>query len=363
MREFMTKVSEYWDERRNDPDRQENRLAVVVTGAVAVAIIVLLVVLLWGYAGKGRDNKASGIIEQTGEQAQQTDQDKAEKEALSKEIHEEETVKYMSEDSGEKLRQEYLTSTAYLREKVEELLRTMTQVQDGFAELEEAYKDADAAAQKQITVLRGEVETIVLALKETQVKLTDLTDVVQVIDKEKIPAIQQQLTEIRGDMEQVKTDISGLHEQMKALKKEDEKLWESISKLEKKVKTALNQNVAEVNNRLDQLQAGFDHLKQEFEKLMRENMEDVNQKTDDVNEKVDGANGRIDELGKKVDDTNGRIDELGKRMDSMGEKIDTLISQLGNWDGTLSENVLSYRYEAESNTLYLSPMKERRNGE
>lgn len=324
MREFMTKLSDYWNERRNDPDRQENKLAVIVMGAVAIVIIILLVVLLWGYAGKGKNEKKIAASGQT-EALSESDLDKTDadmdEEGVSQTVYEEETVKYMSEDSGEKLRQEYLTSTAYLQEKVEELLQTMTQVQEGLKEVEKSCQEADEAMRAQITTLCKEVDTIVLGLKETQVKLTDLTDIVQVIDREKIPVIQQQIEEVRQDMESIQTAIAGLHAQMAALKKEDEKLWASISKLEKTVKNALNQNVAEVNNRLDQLQAGMDHLSQEFEKILRENMEGVN------------------------------------------ERVDALIGRMEEQISALREKALSYRYEPESQTLYLIPMKEREDGQ
>lgn len=324
MREFMTRLSDYWNERRNDPDRQENKLAVIVMGAVAIVIIILLVVLLWGYAGKGKNEKKIAVSGQT-EALSESDLDKTDadmdEEGVSQKVYEEETVKYMSEDSGEKLRQEYLTSTAYLQEKVEELLQTMTQVQEGLKEVEKSCQEADDAMRAQITTLCKEVDTIVLSLKETQVKLTDLTDIVQVIDREKIPVIQQQIEEVRQDMESIQTAIAGLHAQMAALKKEDEKLWASISKLEKTVKNALNQNVAEVNNRLDQLQAGMDHLSQEFEKILRENMEGVN------------------------------------------ERVDALIGRMEEQISALREKALSYRYEPESQTLYLIPMKEREDGQ
>lgn len=320
MREFMTRVSDYWNERKNDPDRQENRLALVVTGAVAVAVIVLLMILLWGYAAKG-GGKETPIPIQTGQVIQEADQKQDEEGAMSQTVYEEEAVKYMSEDSGEQLRQEYLTSTAYLREQVEELLHAMTQVQDGLNEVIREYQEADAATQTQITTLCKEVETIVQSLKETQVKLVDLTDIVQVIDREKIPIIKQQIEAIRTDMERVQTDISGLHKQMAALKKEDEKLWASISSLEKTVKKALNQNVADVNNRIDQLQAGIDHVNRELEKILRENMDNVN------------------------------------------EKVDTLIAQMEEKIRALTENTLRYRYDAESNTLYLMPMQEQEGGQ
>lgn len=319
MHEFMTRVSDWWDERNNDPDRQESKIALVVTAAVAVVVIVLLMILLWGYAAKG--GKEEPIPIQTGQVIQEADRKQNEEGEMSQTVHEEEAVKYMSEDSGEQLRQEYLTSTAYLREKVEELLQTMTQVQDGLNEVTREYQEADAATQTQITTLCREVETIVQSLKETQVKLVDLTDIVQFIDREKIPMIQQQIETIRTDMDRVQTDISGLHKQMAALKKEDQKLWDSISSLEKTVKKALNQNVADVNNRIDQLQAGIDHVNRELEKVLQENMDNVN------------------------------------------ERVDTLISQMEEKIRVLKENALRYRYDAESNTLYLMPMQEREGGQ
>lgn len=314
MREFMTRVSDYWNERKNDPDRKENRLALAVTVSVAVVIIVLLMILLWGYAAK--DGREAPIPVQPGQEIEEADRNRAEEGTMAQTVYEKEAVKYMSEDSGEKLRQEYLTSTAFLGEKVEELLQTMTQVQDGLQAVIGEYQEADAASQAQITTLYKEVETIVQNLKETQVKLVDLTDIIQVIDKEKIPLIQQQIEVIRTDMERVQADISGLHEQMAALKKEDERLWSSISSLEKTVKKALNQNVADVNNRIDQLQAGIDHVNRELEKILQENVSHVN------------------------------------------ERVDTLFNQIEEKIDALAENVLRYQYEAESNTLYLMPMKE-----
>lgn len=61
MREFMTKMSDYWKERRNDPDKQENKLTVIITAAVAVVIIVLLLVLLWGYVGKRYGGRETAV--------------------------------------------------------------------------------------------------------------------------------------------------------------------------------------------------------------------------------------------------------------------------------------------------------------
>ena len=59
MREFMTKVSDYLNERRNDPDKREDRLAIVIIGAVAVVVIVILLLILWRHAAEDRAREES----------------------------------------------------------------------------------------------------------------------------------------------------------------------------------------------------------------------------------------------------------------------------------------------------------------
>lgn len=236
MKEFMTKVSDYLDERRNDPQRKENSLSIVIIGAVAVVVIVLLLLLLWGY----------------------TVQEQREKETANQnpkiETHEKETKVYMSDDSEEEaLRQEYMASIQYLGDRVEELLQTMTQVQESLAETIEQCQGEDTALREQITLLHQETSDIVRNLKETQVKLYDLADIVQIMDQEKIPLIQQQIQEIQQDMGQVHTDISNIYVQIAALRKEDEKLWAGIDTLENSLETAMNQNIMEVNGQLELL--------------------------------------------------------------------------------------------------------------
>lgn len=234
MRELITKISDYFDERRNDPQRRDNQISIVVIGAVAVVVIVLLLLLLWGFTIQERK--------------------KNEAENQETEMHTEEAQVYMADDSDdEALRQEYLTSIGYLGDKVEELLQTMTQVQERLSDVTKQYEEEDTAVKEQINILNQQINTIVQNLKETQTKLYDLTDIVQILDQEKIPLIQQQIQEIREDMGQVHTDIADIYTQLAALKQEDEKLWAGIDTVEKSLKTALDQNITEVNNQIDVL--------------------------------------------------------------------------------------------------------------
>lgn len=245
MKDLMTKISDYLNERRNDPERRENQLSVVIIGAVAVIIIILLLLGLWIYVSRERKAK---------EAEQETEMEAFVEEQFVTETFEEEAEEYMAQNDGEELlRQEYLESIDYLRDKVEELLVSMTQVEQNLAETTEQYKEGDETILEQVRTLHTEVTNIVQNLKETQTKLDDLADIVQVMDQKTIPLIQQQIMEIRQDMGKVKTDISNLYTKIAALEQEDIKLWAGIGEVEKTLKAAMNQNMTEVNNQLDVL--------------------------------------------------------------------------------------------------------------
>ena len=249
MREFMTKVSDYWNERRNNPDRKEDRLAVVIVGAIAVVVIVLLLLLLWRHiAGEGTQ--------------------KAQESELVSTTYEEHAAEYMSENNGQEIsEQEYLTDIAYLSDRVAELLAALTQVEQNLAETMEQYQEGDAALKEKISALHTEVTTIVRELKETQTKLQDLYDIVQVMDEETIPMIRAQITEIREDMNNVHADIADLYAKIAAQQQEDVKLWESIGNLEQTLETALNQNMTEMNNQIDMVLNRIAALENRIEKL------------------------------------------------------------------------------------------------
>ena len=246
MKDLITKISDYLNERRNDPERRENQLSVVIIGAVAVIIIILLLLGLWIYTARERKAKEA-------EQAKELEAF-AEEEQFVTETFEEEAEEYMAQNDGEELlRQEYLESIDYLRDKVEELLVSMTQVEQNLAETTEQYKEEDRTILEQVRMLHTEVTNIVQNLKETQTKLDDLADIVQVLDQKTIPLIQQQIVEIRQDMDKAKTDISNLYTKIAALEQEDVRLWAGIGEVEKTLKAAMNQNMTDVNNQLDVL--------------------------------------------------------------------------------------------------------------
>ena len=261
MKDFMTKISDYLNERRNDPERRENQLSIVIIGAVAVVVIILLLLLFWTYTVKEQERKQKEAAKEALLEAEMQMKVPVEEEELVAETHEEKAEEYMSRNDGREqelkeltlLREEYSESIDFLREKVEELLKSMTQVENNLSETIVKYQEGDQSILEQVKELHGEVTNIVQNLKETQTKLYDLTDIVQVLDQKTIPQIQQQILDIQQNMNKVHADISNLYTKIVALEQEDAKLWAGISEVEKTLKTAIDQNMTEVNNQLDVL--------------------------------------------------------------------------------------------------------------
>ena len=225
MKDFMTKISDYLNERRNDPERRENQLSVVIIGAVAVVVIILLLLLFWTYTVKERERKQKEAAKEALLEAEMQMKVPVEEEELAVETHEEKAEEYMSRNDGREqelkelalLREEYSGSIDFLREKVEELLKSMTQVENNLSETIVKYQEGDQSILEQVKELHGEVTNIVQNLKETQTKLYDLTDIVQVLDQKTIPQIQQQILDIQQNMNKVHADISNLYTKIAAL--------------------------------------------------------------------------------------------------------------------------------------------------
>ena len=195
MREFMTKMSDFLNEKWNNPERKEDRLAIVIIGVAAAIVVVLLLLLLWGcIAGERRQREAES----------------AESGMLAATTYKEDAAEYMSQNIG----QEYDASIEYLNDKIEELLTALTQVEQNLSKNVEQYQNEDSAIKEQITSLRTEVNTIMRELKETQTKLYDLIDIVQVMNEETLAIIQEQIKGIQTDLDQVHADINNLYTRM-----------------------------------------------------------------------------------------------------------------------------------------------------
>lgn len=310
MREFMTRLSNYINEWREDPERKENQLSVVVIGAVAVVIIVLLLLLLWwGYSAqeKKKEESARRAAELQAAQDLQSEQEgqDTQEAGLVAVTHEEKMEEYMSMDSGEELRQEYLTNTNALAEKIKELQSTMEQAQREIASIVKEYQGGDAKVTEKLAVLEKETETVVKSISGLETKMEKLSEVIRTLDGEKIPMIQEQIGGLRNEIEQTRTDMAGIREKIKALEREDKELWKRLSEVEKDLEKALGENMKEIDKRVDRLGDDIDDLERKFQAA------------------------------------------LEKMNESLNERMNTMASE-----------ALAYRYEEETNTLYLMPNRE-----
>ncbi len=348
MREFMTKVSDYFNEWREDPERKENQLSVAVIGAVAVVVIVLLLLLLWwghGVQEKKKaeaDAKARQLQEAQALEAKEQEvrelEEELEAQGLVATTYEEKMKEYMSQNASEELRQKYLENTNSLTEKISELQTALEQAQQEIAKLASDYRAGDAKITEKLTVLETEVKTVVDNVKNLDSKLADLSDVVQVIDGEKIPQIQAQISGIRSEAAQVREDVSALREKIKALEKEDERLWAKLSKVEKSLRDEVEKNMTEIDNRLEGLGKDMDTLEKELKEELKEGLKNADEKLGAGLSKVEKE--MSDAMEKNKTETDKRLDDLGKDMDAR------------------SSESLSYRYEKKTNTLYLMPNQE-----
>ncbi|MDE7017829.1 MAG: hypothetical protein K2P65_09695 [Lachnospiraceae bacterium] len=273
MKEFMTRVSDYLEERRNNPEKNGNFMIFGMLGVVAIIIIILCLLLLWR---RNMDRQ-----EKENEQAKKMS---VETFAYVPEIR-------LSQASDDELKQEYLDNIQYMKEKVKELLDSMMKVKETLEETVIAQQSDNAFLQKQVDEIAGDVNNLVLQLENTQNQLYDLTDLVNVMNQKTIPMIQEQITQIEQQMSKVNADISNIYEKLAMLETTDEELRAKLNEVEKKLKESSEQNMIDITNK-------FDHIDIRLQKIEMEIQERINE---------------------------------------------------------LASSMLRYRYDAETNTLYLSP--------
>ena len=182
MREFMTRVSDYLNERNDDPERKEDRLSIAVIVAAVVVIVVLLLLLWWGYSAHEKKEKEAA------EKAKAIQ----ESEALAVTTYEEKMKEYLAENAGETLQQESLREANALEEKVRELQSTMETVEKELTkvivERSESDTTSDTTQKEMLNTLESSVKKAMENIRQMESKLADLSDVMQVIDREKLPA-------------------------------------------------------------------------------------------------------------------------------------------------------------------------------
>ena len=244
MREFMTKVSDYISERRNDPEKNGNFLIFCMLGIVILIIIILCLLLLWRKNANGKEEEMTA-----------------------------ETFEYipevvMAEPSGdEKLKQEYLNNMQYLEEKVEDLLQSLTEVQKSLEETIITQQGDNVYLQEQIDEITEDIKNMIVQLQNTQNHLYDITDMINVMNKETIPVIQEQISEIEKQINQVNVDITDIYNKIEALETTDAELKAKIDEIEKKTKSSIEQNITDVTNQFNNVNVQIEEIIKKMEEV------------------------------------------------------------------------------------------------
>lgn len=294
MREFMTRVSDYISERRNDPEKNGNFIVLCVIGMVMLASIILCLLLLWRKNAGGEQMKAEGFAETP------------------------ETM-FAGNPMEEELQQQYLMDIAYFGEKIEELTESMSRIKETL-ETTTAVQEDNLLLREQVEEISGGITGFLTKMQNTQEALNGLNELVKVMDSKTIPVIQKQIVEIEKQMEQADTDISAIYGKIDALETTDSELKIKIREIQGALKTSIEQNVADIMNRFESVNA---QIQQTIEQL-----EDARKQLEDTQKDLGDTKGQVEDAKKQIGDTQERIRELRTQ-------------------------TLRYRYDEAERTLYL----------
>lgn len=314
MREFMTKVSDYLSERREDPERREDRLSLAVIAAIAVVIVVLILLFWWGYtAHEKKEQEAAGKAKELQEQqsfenvqARKSMEEQAQ--ALAAATYEEKMKEYMAQNAGGTLRQESMADTKALEEKVRELQSTMKTVEKELTKVVTERVERDTTQTETLHALESSVRKTAETISRMENRLADLSETMQTVNQEKIPQLQMQLKEVHTEAEQSRAEISDVRASVAALKSEDEKLWKELSAVERNLDKAVNENMKGIDSQLEKVTDQVEQVEQDMKAALQ------------------------------------RMEEKDKKLENRMEAI--------------SRDALSYRYELGTNTLYLTPAED-----
>lgn len=305
MREFMTRVSDYLNERKGDPERKEDRLSLAVIAAVAIVVVVLLLLFRWGYTVHEKKEKEAAEKAKMIQENETLSGMQEDAERLAAATYEEKMKEYLSQNAGEALRQESMSEANALEKKVRELQNTMETVEKELSKVVVERSESDTTEKKTLTALENSVKKAAENIRQMESTLADLSDMMQVVDREKLPALQSQIKDVRTEVERARTEVSDIRESIASLKQEDEKLWKELAAVERNLDKAVEENIKELDSQLEKAAKNFDQMERDMREALRQ----------------------IEDQDKKLE-----------------EKMNAI-----------SRDSLSYRYDQDSNTLYLMP--------
>jgi len=274
MREFMTKVSDYISERRNDPEKNGNFVILCAIGMVILVSIILCLLLLWQKNGSDEQKMKTEVFV------------------------EEPEVMLAKDRAEEELKQQYLMDIEYFGEKIEELSESMSRIKETL-ETTVSTQEENLLLREQVEEITGGITSFLTKLQNTQNTLHDLNELVKVMDSRTIPVVQEQISEIEKQMGQVDTDISAIYSKIDALETTDNELKIKIREIQGALKTSIEQNVADITER-------FESMNVQIQQMIAQ--------LDDARKQLEDTKGQVEDTKKQIGDAQERIQELNIQM-------------------------------------------------
>lgn len=286
MREFMTKVSDYISERRNDPEKNGNFVILCVIGMVILVSIIMCLLLLWRKNGNDAQKMKAEVFTEAPE------------------------VMMAGNQAEEELKQQYLMDIEYFEEKIEELSASMSRIKETL-ETTVAAQEENLLLREQVEEITGGIAAFLTKLQNAQTTLHELNELVKVMDSETVPVIQEQIREIEKQMGQVDTDISAIYSKIDALETTDSELKIKIREMQGALKTSIEQNVADITNRFESMNTQIQQMITQIEDA-RKQLEDTKGEVEDTKKQIGDAQERIQELDIQM--LRYRYDEAGNTL-------------------------------------------------
>ena len=298
MREFMTKVSDYISERRNDPEKNGGFVVLCMIGMAIAVGTILCLLLLW--------RKNADV-----------------KQELDAEVYETVPERVLAENpADEELKRQYLMDIEYFGEKIEELSGSVTRIRESLETSAAVQDEENTLLRSQVEEITGGITGLITKLENTENTLYDLNELVKVMDIKTIPAIQGHIGEIRKQMEQVNMDISDIYGKIDALKTTDKELQIKIREMQGALKTSIAQNVEDITNRF----AGMNVQIQQLLSQIEENGKQI----DDTKQLLGNTQNQVEDTKKQLGDTQNQVDDTKKQLGDTQSQVDDTKKQLGD---------------------------------
>ncbi len=201
MREFMTKVSNYINEKKSS--EKGDMLVLFILLGVALLIIAVIVVLIMV---KGDKTQTAEVESIRMEEA------------------------YSENDDAEVLKVEYLSDIDRLDGKVSEISSLLSELRETVTRTEGTYLEDKEYYDTKVSELSDSITVVINTMEQYKTEISDLRDMCNVLSSESIPSIKNSINSLTGRIDETAGLISGLNSEIEKLKIADDNLKKEIDR-------------------------------------------------------------------------------------------------------------------------------------